>query len=220
MTRTRIKGADLALSIGGVDYFADATSVVLDNEEASSDVVTFADAKAGGTAQEFFTVSAVQSTDPDSFWSYVWANRGKVVAFRYAPHGNAVATADQPHVIGQAKVGKRPTLGGEAAANGGGYTFETRLDVQGETTLDRGSSAAPLITTITPGKAKGQTAIISGTRFSGVTSVTFDGKATDFVAVSDLTISAVVGGAGAVPVIVKTADGQSAAFTYTVAVSA
>lgn len=142
MGSTRIKGSKLALKLGtpGIDYWADATSVVLDNEESDTDVLTFEDAAAGdGDRQYFFTITAIQSTAQDSFWRYVWASTGEVVPFTYAPHGNEVATADQPHFVGTCKIGPRPSVGGEASrSRSAAYTFETRFDVETGPTLDDG----------------------------------------------------------------------------------
>lgn len=128
----RIKGAQLALKFGGTDYWADATSVVLDNEE-SNGALTFEDASLGGARQYFFTVSAIQSTDSSSFWSYLWANTGEIVTYTYAPHGNATATADQPHFTGTVKIGAKPSVGGDAGMTNE-FIFTTRLDCQEEPT--------------------------------------------------------------------------------------
>ncbi|SDQ11116.1 IPT/TIG domain-containing protein [Microbacterium sp. cf332] len=212
---TRIKGSALALSFGGTDFWADATSVVLDNEEASSDVTTFADAAEGGARLEYFTVGAIQSTATGSFWSYVRENVGREVAFRYAVHGNAVATADQPHVTGVVKILTAPPLGGEAGATTE-YTFETRLDVVGRTTLDRGTTGVPTITTAPATAAVGDSIVLSGTRFSGATAVKFGTVAAKFVAVSDMTIAATVpAGTGAGNITVTNAAGVSPAWTFT-----
>lgn len=212
---TRIKGSALALSIGGVDYWADATSVLLDNEEASSDVTTFADAAAGGARLEYFTIGAIQSTATDSFWSFVRENVGAEVPFRYAVHGNAVATADQPHVLGTVKILTAPPLGGEAGATTE-YTFETRFDVVGKTTLDRGTTAVPTITNAPATAAAGAQIVISGTRFTGTTAVKFGStNATNFVAISDITIVATVpAGTGAANITVTNAAGVSEARTF------
>src|SRR5690606_8309576 len=86
---TRIKGRQLSLKIGtpAVDVWADTTSVVLDREEAEDDVVTFHDAsQPGGAMQEFLQITAIQSTDPDSLWSYIWEHTGEEIPFTYAPH--------------------------------------------------------------------------------------------------------------------------------------
>lgn len=137
---TRIKGRQLSLKIGtpAVDVWADTTSVVLDREEAEDDVVTFHDAsQPGGAMQEFLQITAIQSTDPDSLWSYIWEHTGEEIPFTFAPHGNETPSATQPHLLGTCRIGPRPAIGGEAGRNNT-YTFETRWDVVGTTTLDTG----------------------------------------------------------------------------------
>lgn len=135
---TRIRGKALRLEIDGVDHWADVTSVVLDNEEADSDTVTFYDASQGGSRTYFLTINAIQSTDEASFWSSVWDNSGTDVPFVFAPHGNETATAAQPHFIGTCTIGPKPAVGGEAGAQNT-YTFETRFDVVGVPVKDDGS---------------------------------------------------------------------------------
>lgn len=133
---TRIKGKSLTLTIGGTDYAADATNIVLENEDADNDVTTFADAAAGGAKQWFFTMTAVQSTDADSLWRYLWDSTGDEVAYVFAPHGNEVASATQPHFTGTVVVGAKPSVGGEAGST---FTFEVRLDCKEEPTLVEGA---------------------------------------------------------------------------------
>lgn len=207
---TRIKGSALALSIGGTDYWADATSVLLDNEEASDDVKTFADST---RRQEYFTIGAIQSTATGSFWSFVRENVGVEIPARYAVHGNAVATADEPHVLCTIKFLAPPPLGGEFEAT---YTFETRADVVGETTLDRGTTGVPTITNAPATAAVGAQIVVSGTRFTGTTAVKFGTtNATNFVAISDMTIVATVpAGTGAGNITVTNAAGVSEARTF------
>lgn len=131
---TRIKGTALKLVIDGTDHYADCTSVVLDNEEAAANVVTFADAAAGGSRTFFFTISAIQSTDTTSFWRDLWANTGDIVDYTYAPHGNTTPTTSQPHFEGTVKIPAKPSIGGEAGIDTE-YTFEVRMDCQEEPTL-------------------------------------------------------------------------------------
>lgn len=136
---TRIRGRQLKLSLGtpAEDYWADTTSVQLLNEEADDDVVTFADAAEGENVQEYLEISGIQSTDPDSLWTYLWDHAGEDVPFTYAPHGNETPTAAQPHFIGTVTLGPRPPLGGEAGRNNT-HTFETRWNVVGKTVKDTG----------------------------------------------------------------------------------
>jgi hypothetical protein len=131
---TRIKGTKLGLTFGSTNHWMDITSAVLENEEADTGATTFADAQAGGARQFYFTINAIQSTGVDSFWSYVWENTGEIVAYVYAPHGNPVATANEPHFSGTVKIPPKPSIGGEAGTNVE-YTFEIRMDAQEEPTL-------------------------------------------------------------------------------------
>lgn len=135
---TRIKGSALKFTLDGDDYWADATSVVLENEEAADAATTFADAQAGGARTYYFTVSAIQSTDTDSLWRYIWANTGEEIAYTYAPHGNATASSSQPHFTGTVRIPAKPTVGGEAGLTNE-YTFEVRFDCLEEPTLVTGA---------------------------------------------------------------------------------
>lgn len=136
----RIKGVALTLKIGspGTDYKCDVTACTITNEEADSDVETFCDAAEGGARDFKMNITGIQSTDATSLWSYVWDNTGETVAYTYAPHGNAVATAAQPHFIGTVVIGPAPEIGGEAG-KGNTFTFETVWDCTGKPTLDRGT---------------------------------------------------------------------------------
>ena len=136
---TRIKGTKLALTLGtpGTDYWHDMTSYELYNDEAETDVTTFADAAEGGARQHKLKGTAIQSTAAASFWRYVWANTGEDVPFTLAPHGNEVATEAQPHFVGTVTIGPKPSLGGEAGT--GSFTFEFDWNVTGEPVMDTGA---------------------------------------------------------------------------------
>jgi hypothetical protein len=137
-TSTRIKANALLLSIDGTDYWADFSSVVMQSEDASADVTTFADAASGGRRDFYLTVSGVQSTEAASFWRAMWADSGSEVAFIYAPHGNATASADKPHFTGTVRIPAKGAfqLGGEASADGT-FAFDgVRMDIVGDVTLD------------------------------------------------------------------------------------
>lgn len=134
----RIRGKALRLTLDSTDYYAAFTRCELDNEESRSEITTFYDAaQEGGASQAFLSIEAVQDTSEDSLWSFLWEHTGEEVAFAYAPHGNETPTAAHPHVIGIARIGRRPKLGGQAGATNT-YTFETRWDVVSHT-LDRGN---------------------------------------------------------------------------------
>lgn len=137
-TSTRIKANALQLTIDGVDYWADFSSVVMQSEDASGDVNTFYDASLGGRRDFYFTVGGVQSTEATSFWRAMWTGAGSEETFIYAPHGNAAASADKPHFTGTVRLPARGAfqLGGEASADGT-FSFDgVRMDIVGEVTLD------------------------------------------------------------------------------------
>lgn len=129
---TKFKGKSLTIMIGVEEYQMDLTSIVLQNEEADDDATTFADLDAGGSVQWFFEIEAVADYSATSFWTFLWENAGTTdVTFEFAPYGNAVASASQPHFTGTLNVGAKPQVGGTANEV---FTFEARLDVNGEPT--------------------------------------------------------------------------------------
>lgn len=215
----RIKGAALGLTIGGTDYWADVTKCEVDNEPAEAGVVTFQDAANGGSRQHFMNIGAIQSLQTDSLWRYIWAHTGENVAYKYAAHGNAIATADQGHLTGTLTIGPKPKIGGEAGL-AVDQVFETRWDIDGEPVLDLGTGADPLITTIEDaGQGVGEQVTIFGSRFTGVTDVKFAAvSATAITFVSDSVLVVIIpAGTGAKNVTVITPEGTSNAVSYTVA---
>jgi len=134
---TRLKGNTLQLLIGTVELNLQASSVVMDNEEANGDVTTFADAAAGGARQHFFQITAVQSLAAESYWRYLWENTGEEGTFSFAPAGNAVASASEPIFTGTLKVGPKPSIGGAAGATTT-HTFDYRMDINDEPVMDVG----------------------------------------------------------------------------------
>jgi len=137
-TSTRIKANALKMTIDAIDYWADFSSVMMQSEDAASDVNTFYDASLGGRRDFYFTVSGVQSTESTSFWRSMWDDAGTEVAFIYAPHGNATESADKPHFKGTVRIPARGAfmIGGEASADGT-FSFDgVRMDIVGDVTLD------------------------------------------------------------------------------------
>lgn len=134
---TRIKGNALKLTLAGTDYYADCTSVVLENEEASTNTVTFADAAAGGSWQWYFTIEAVQSYDSTSFWKKMWDIAGSTtnVAYVFNPWGVSTPTTTKPNFTGNVRLTKNPPSIGGAASATDTYNFTIRLDCQETPTI-------------------------------------------------------------------------------------
>lgn len=127
----KFKGKDLSLMFGTQEVNAEATQVVLQNEEADSDAVTFAEVSAGAAVQWFFELTATSDYGATSLWTFLWDNSGQDVTFTFKPYGNATPTTSQPHFTGTANVVSKPPIGGTANET---FTFEARLDVVGEPT--------------------------------------------------------------------------------------
>ena len=128
---SKYKGKDLSLTVDGVEFNLEATSVVLDNEDADNDAVTFADLQSGTPKKWFFTVEATADYADTSVWSMLWDNAGSDVAFALKPYGNETASPSQPHFTGTCTILSKPPIGGSANEV---FTFEARLDVVGEPT--------------------------------------------------------------------------------------
>lgn len=219
MSSIRIKGNKLALSFGGVDVWADVTAVTLENTDKDGGLTTFEDASGTPGRQYLIKGTAIQSLQTSSFWRYAWANSGQTVAFRYAPKGNATASADEPHFLGQVKIGPRPTVGGEAGASNE-FSFDFEWQVEGDPTMDEGTDGIPVISSITPqGQEAGEQVVITGTRMSGATAVKFGTTPVDnLIVVSDTTLAAIVpAGSGVKAVTVIAGAKTSDPVDYTVA---
>lgn len=127
----KYKGKDLSLMIDTQEVNIEATSVVLQNEEADGEAVTFAELASGSAVQWFFEITATSDYGTGSFWSLLWDNAGQDVAFTFKPYGNAIASTAQPHFTGTVSISSKPPIGGTA---GEVFTMEVRLDLVGEPT--------------------------------------------------------------------------------------
>lgn len=125
----KYNGKDLSLTFDGVEFNADGTQVVMDNEEGDTDTVTFAEVAAGGGRQWFFTITALGDYAAGTIWDLLWTNSGQTVPFVFKPYGNAAPSVAQPHFTGDATVIAKPPVGGSAGEN---WTYEARLDIDGE----------------------------------------------------------------------------------------
>lgn len=127
----KYKGNNLSLMFGTKEVKVEATSVLLTNEEADNDAVTFADVAAGGAVQWYFEIEAVADYGDGTFWDYLWENAGNTVAFTFKPYGNTTASVSQPHFTGNVTLGPKPSIGGQA---GEVFTYSTRMDLTAEPT--------------------------------------------------------------------------------------
>ncbi|MCI6557116.1 hypothetical protein [Schaalia hyovaginalis] len=141
----RLYGNRLGLTIEGKDYWSDLGKYELAEKESDKDVLTFADAAAGGASSWTLKGSAIISFAAGSFWDLVWKSKGKTLGFILAPHGNKTATEDKPHFTGKVKITSRPPISSEAGDEKGAvFDFEWTTDgdiakVTSESTLGTGN---------------------------------------------------------------------------------
>lgn len=124
----KYKGKDLSLTIDGIEVNVEATSVTLENEEADTDAVTFAELANGTPLQWFFTIESIADYGTGSVWTTLWENSGATVPFVFRPNGEGTGKVE---FNGNAVVTAKPPVGGTANEV---FTFEARLDVDGEPT--------------------------------------------------------------------------------------
>ena len=139
---TGIKGKALSLKINKTEYKQDVVEWELSPEKADDDDLTFAEVAGGTTAAWTLTITAIQSTDPKSFWMFCFDNAGKDAVFTVAPHGNESPTADKPHFTGKVTISLPPTLS-DKAASGKRATFEIEMTVDGQITKKTTAESAP-----------------------------------------------------------------------------
>lgn len=129
---TKYNGKDLSLTVDGVQFNADGTSVVMDSEDADQESITFAELANGTPQQWFFQLTTLQDYDAATFWRMLWDNAGAEVAFVFAPKGTPVA-AGVPEFSGTLTIPRKPSVGGDAGST---WTSDVRLDIIGEPVMD------------------------------------------------------------------------------------
>jgi hypothetical protein len=104
---------------------------------------TFLDASLGGAVDLYIEGELIQSTESTSLWSYLYANPGKELNFRYSPWGTGTGatnpnTADKPGYTGTIRLPRimAPGLGGAASVDGTFASDTIRMDIIGTLTVD------------------------------------------------------------------------------------
>lgn len=125
----RADGKNLRFTFGTVEAACVSSTAVLDNEDADSDLVTFADVINGLDKTWFFLITALPDYAPGSWWSLLWTTPAFTpIPYVFRPYGNDVATQDEPHFTGSVTVDRKPPVGGDAQAV---WAFEARLTCTG-----------------------------------------------------------------------------------------
>ena len=127
----RVKANSITITVDGDDFTADLSSIMLQSEEASTDVTSFAQAATGGASDFYIELSGVTSTDTTSFWLTCWNNPGLEVPFVLT-----VGSSTPGEFSGTLRIvakGRVP-FGGEASADGSWSFSGVRFEVVGEPT--------------------------------------------------------------------------------------
>lgn len=127
----RVKANSITITVDGVDHTASLSSIMLQSEDASTDVTTFADAALGGASDWYIEMSGVTSTDATGFFMTCWNNPGEEVTFVLETSSPTAGEFDGTLRI-PAK-GRIP-FGGEASADGTFSWSGIRFEVVGEPT--------------------------------------------------------------------------------------
>jgi hypothetical protein len=125
----RVKANSITITVDGDDYTSDLSSIMLQSEEASTDVSTFADATLGGKRDFYIEMGGVTSTDATSFFMVCWNNPGEEVPFTLET--SAATAGDFSGTLRICAKGQIP-WGGEASADGTFSWSGVRFEVVGE----------------------------------------------------------------------------------------
>jgi hypothetical protein len=122
---TRVDGHGLQLQFNGLEVNCWTTSVVLDNEQADADLVTFGDVIAGNDRTWFFTLSALPDYGDGSLWELLWSTPAYTpIPYFFNPLVTAIPSPSLPWFTGECVVDTKPPIGGDA---GSAWSFDVRL---------------------------------------------------------------------------------------------
>jgi len=124
----RVKANSITIKVNSVFYTADLSEIMLQSEDASTDVTTFADAAVGGSRDWFIDMSGVTSTDATGFFMTCWNAAGTEVPFELI---TSATTAGK--FTGTLRIPAKGAIpfGGPASADGTFSWSGVRFDVVG-----------------------------------------------------------------------------------------
>lgn len=204
----------LSIKIGADDYVRHCNNVEVIPTRA---VTTFkggnpeAHSHGVGSPAWILALSFVHDyNNPDSLYRFLLENGGETAEFTYKPDRDGDLEATVTAVIIEPRIGNAVDTKGTSTLQ-----LPCSLPVYGDPTV-----VVPAITGLTPDTALaagGELIVITGTGFTGATSVTIDGETAEFILVNSRTIHAVVpaASAGDALVIVTNSAGASPAASLT-----
>lgn len=120
----RLKGKTIIFEIDGTEYQGAVNNVTFTSEVGELGFGSYED------SLDFrCQVVGYQDYAANSLWRKLWDNPGASINLTFAPHGNATASATQPHFTATGYAETLPTLGGAA---GEYFTFDLSIVLNGK----------------------------------------------------------------------------------------
>jgi hypothetical protein len=93
----RVSPRLIELDVDGVDRSDEVSKARITSGAADSDFLTFSEARGAGSRQYRLSFTCAQDHASDTLWDIIWTAAGTEIDGVYAPYGNAVPSAGQPH---------------------------------------------------------------------------------------------------------------------------
>ena len=123
---TRLKGKNIVFKVGSTDYAGSVKNVVFSSAVGEMGFGDYSD-----SLDYTCTVTGFQDFAAASLWTQLFTNPGASLTLEFAPHGNAVASATQPHFTATGYAETVPDMGGAA---GEYFTYDLTIKLDGKPT--------------------------------------------------------------------------------------
>lgn len=94
----------ITLDIDSTDVSNEVSKAVITSNPSDADFMSFEEARSGGSRDYALEMVIAQDHASGTLWDTIWTGAGTLVTGTYAPYGNAVASASEPHYDFEAKV--------------------------------------------------------------------------------------------------------------------
>jgi len=121
---TRLKGKNIVFKVGTTDYAGSVKSVVFSSAVGEMGFGDYAD-----SLDYTCAVTGFQDFAANSLWTTLFTTPGATLALTFAPHGNAVPSATQPHFTATGYAESIPDMGGAA---GEYFTYDLTIKLDGK----------------------------------------------------------------------------------------
>lgn len=100
----RVSPRLIALDVEGTDRSNEVSKCVITSAPTDADFMSFTEARSGGGRDYGLDLTIAQDHAVGTLWDLIWTAPGTLADIIYAPYGNEVASAAQPHYAAPAKV--------------------------------------------------------------------------------------------------------------------